>query len=71
VSLSLVTPKTLGNDPTAVVIVDRFEVLNSDDWAAKSLPSPTVWGLSPFPDWLRGGALTHGTSVHSVPGYSA
>jgi hypothetical protein len=66
VSLSLVTPKTLGNDPTAVCII--FD----DDWATKSFrPPPTVLRLGPLPDPLGGGALTHGTSIHSVPGYSA
>ena len=65
-SISLVTPKTLGNDPIASLM------WLDDDCAAKSLPFPTVaWGLGSVPDWSRRGASTHGTLTHSVPGYSA
>jgi len=63
--LTLVTPVTESKEPIAV---DMNPV---GAWAEISLPAPTTNGRGPRLGGMgMGGAVEHGTSCHSVFGYS-
>lgn len=64
-SVSLVTPLTLGKDPTAERIPPSVR-------ATKSVPPPTIFGPGPLAGSSgRCGPTAHGTSRHTVLGYDA